>query len=72
MTRSMDAETLGYALLFSVPTGAGVALAVLETTAGTYATTAVLGGLLAAVFVFGIVALGRTDGGEDHATGEGR
>lgn len=64
----MDTETLGYALLFSVPVGVGVALAVLATTAGTYTTTAAVGGGLAAVVVFLLVAVGaRGANGDDTA-----
>lgn len=72
VSEDLDAETLGYALLFSVPVGVGVALAVLATTAGTYMTTAAVGGLLAAVLVFLLVvagARGRPD--EDAAERNG-
>lgn len=64
----MDTEALGYAVLFSVPVGVGVALAVLATTAGTYTTTAAVGGTLAAVVVFLLViagARGRPRDGHD-------
>jgi hypothetical protein len=66
----MDAETLGYALLFSLPTGVGVALAILETTAGTYRTTALAGGALAAVAIFALIVLGRSGGEEDPTRAE--
>lgn len=61
----MDTEAVGYALLFAVPVGVGVALAVLATTAGTYATTAAAGGVLAAAVVFLLVIAGaRGQAGE--------
>lgn len=64
---AMDTETLGYALLFSVPVGVGVALAVLATTAGTYTTTAAVGGGLAAVVVFLLVTVGARGASEADA-----
>lgn len=60
----VDREAVGYALLFSVPVGVGVAIAVLETTAGTMDRLALAGGATATVCIFVLVLLGAASPAE--------
>lgn len=62
----MNAEALGFAALLSVPVGVGVALAVLETTAGALPGTAALAGAVAAAAVFALVVAGVAVGSSDE------
>lgn len=55
---TMSREELGWALLFSLPVGFGVAVAVLRQSAGHDATVAAIAGLVTAIAIFLLVALG--------------
>lgn len=61
----MERQVLAYALLFSVPTGVGVALAVMVTTRGTAVGMAAGGALITTVLIFLLVAVAGTYGEPD-------
>ena len=57
-------EVLGWALLFSVPVGVGVSMAVMRMSGGgLFEPLVALPGIVAAVVVFAFVALVGRDGG---------
>lgn len=61
----MERQVLAYALLFSVPTGVGVALAVMVTTRGTAVWMAVGGAVLTTVLIFLLVMVAGSYGEPD-------
>lgn len=67
---AMDREELAIALVLSVPVGAGVALAFLKTTLGSWPVASGLAGLVAGGLVFGVIWLavsGAPDEGRPEA-----